>query len=126
MKIIRWFLGNIILFVDAITAPSGMKRAPEAQKAIDTEVGNTFVLYELKMCPFCVKVRRAAKRYSLTIPQKDVGIDASAQAELMAGGKKDQVPCLRITSPNGSVEWMYESSEIVAYFEKRFGQSISA
>ena len=72
------------------------------------------------MCPFCVKVRRAAKRLSLTIPMKDVGVDSNAQAELMAGGKKDQVPCLRITSPSGAVEWMYESSAIVEYLEKRF------
>ncbi len=126
MKIIRFILGNIILFLDFITSPRGMVRAPEKQKAIDTEVGSTFMLYELKMCPFCVKVRRAAKRLSLNIPQKDVGVDSKAQDELMAGGKQDQVPCLRITSPNGSVEWKYESSDIIEYLEKRFGQDQTA
>jgi len=37
-----------------------------------------------------------------------------AQA-LMQGGGKTQVPCLRIEQADGSVEWMYESSDIINY-----------
>lgn len=37
-----------------------------------------------------------------------------AQA-LMQGGGKTQVPCLRIEQADGSVEWMYESDDIIRY-----------
>lgn len=119
MKLIRLILGNIILALDWLTSPKGMVRLPEAQKKVDSEL-SSLQIYELKMCPFCVKVRRAMKRLSLTIQTRDVGVDPKAQEELMQGGKKDQVPCLRITNASGAVEWMYESSEIIAYLEKRF------
>ena len=39
---------------------------------------------------------------------------AHAQA-LMQGGGKTQVPCLRIEQSDGSVEWMYESNDIIEY-----------
>ena len=35
--------------------------------------------------------------------------------DLMNGGGKTQVPCLRIESPEGDVQWMYESDDIIAY-----------
>ncbi len=35
--------------------------------------------------------------------------------DLMDGGGKTQVPCLRIESPEGDVQWMYESDDIIAY-----------
>jgi len=37
-----------------------------------------------------------------------------AQA-LLQGGGKTQVPCLRIEQEDGSVEWMYESNDIISY-----------
>lgn len=37
-----------------------------------------------------------------------------AQA-LMQGGGKTQVPCLAIEQSDGSVEWMYESDDIIRY-----------
>lgn len=37
-----------------------------------------------------------------------------AQA-LLHGGGKTQVPCLRIEQADGSVEWMYESDDIIGY-----------
>jgi glutathione S-transferase len=39
--------------------------------------------------------------------------------ELLQGGGKIQTPCLRIEK-DGSVEWLYESSAIISYLEKRF------
>jgi len=38
----------------------------------------------------------------------------NAQA-LIQGGGKTQVPCLRIEQSDGSVEWMYESNDIIRY-----------
>lgn len=120
MKIIRFVLGKIILFVDAVFTPVGKQRLPDEQSRIDAQAAG-LTLYQLEACPFCVKVRREMKRLSITIPLRDVGRDPAAQAELMAGGKIDQVPCLRIPQAGGGFEWLYESGDINAYLQKRFG-----
>jgi glutathione S-transferase len=38
-------------------------------------------------------------------------------ADLIAGGGKDQVPCLRIENDDGDVRWLYESIDIVRYLK---------
>ncbi len=38
-------------------------------------------------------------------------------ADLIAGGGKSQVPCLRIETENGDVRWLYESIDIVRYLK---------
>ena len=38
-------------------------------------------------------------------------------ADLIAGGGKSQVPCLRIEDENGDVHWMYESIDIIRYLK---------
>jgi glutaredoxin len=118
MKIIRYFLGKIILFLDAVFSPAQeIHRSPAAQAAVDAETAS-WTLYHLMTCPFCVKVRREMRRLGITIPLKDIGTDPTAFSELMAGGKQDQAPCLKMGS-----EWMYESSDINAFLRKRFGSS---
>ncbi|MFT4632028.1 MAG: glutathione S-transferase [Candidatus Azotimanducaceae bacterium] len=39
--------------------------------------------------------------------------------KLLQGGGEIQTPCLRIEK-DGAVEWLYESSAIINYLEKRF------
>ena len=118
MKIIRMILGKIILTLDAVFTPKSMHRTPEQQAAVDAKT-KSLVIYQLVACPFCVKVRREVKRLGLNITFKNVE-EPTNQAELMAGGKQDQVPCLRITSSDGSVKWMYESGDINAYLAQNF------
>jgi len=48
--------------------------------------------------------------------------DAGNNADLIAGGGKGQVPCLRIEHENGSVEWMYESVDIIRYLQSGPGK----
>ena len=38
---------------------------------------------------------------------------------LMRGGGKGQVPCLRIESELGQVQWLYESDDILDYIQGR-------
>jgi glutaredoxin len=119
MKIVRAIVGWGILVIDRLTAPKAPNRTPEAQKALDSRTAN-HTLYHLQACPFCVKVRRQIRRQGLAIPSKEIGDDPQAAAELIAGGKLDQVPCLRIDR-GGAVEWMYESTAINRYLETTFG-----
>jgi len=119
MRIVRWFLGNLILFIDFITTPRGVKRSPEAQAQVDQQT-RMLALYQFHACPFCVKVRRAMKRYSLNIELRDAKNNAMYREELEQEGGRIKVPCLRITNDDGSVSWMYESSDIIRYLEKSF------
>ncbi len=116
MRIIRGILGAIILFFDWVFTPKGIKRDAELQKKIDEHTAG-LSLYQFKACPFCVKVRRALKRNTLNIPIYDAKHDERRRDELLQGGGKIKVPCLRIEEKNGDVRWMYESNDIIDYLE---------
>ena len=118
MKLIRWFLGRIILTSDFILTPKEIKRSADAQKEVDKKASQ-MALYQFSACPFCVKVRRVMKRKSVNIELRDVKNNRQYRAELAAGGGRIKVPCLRIEK-EGKVEWMYESSDIVSYIKTEF------
>ena len=119
MKVIRWILGQIILVLNFLTSPKAIVRAAAAQKAID-DVTATMSMYQFKTCPFCVKVRRELKRHALHIELRDAKNDAELKAELVREGGRHKVPCLRIEKPDNSVQWLYESNDIIAYLKNQF------
>lgn len=75
----------------------------------------THILYYNKYCFFCQKVLRFLKGESHDIEMRSTS-DKVFQAELVTGGGKGQVPCLRIDDGSGNVQWMYESNDIIKYF----------
>ena len=97
MKIIRFILGRIILFLDWATSPSPITISEEERLRINTFT-SCMVMYEFKACPFCVRVRRFMKRNNIVIPTKDARKNKDYAEELVAGGGKLQVPCLVIPS----------------------------
>ena len=119
MKFIRWILGRLILLLNALFVPKPMERSAEAQQQIDTQT-EKLKLYQYLACPFCVKTRRAIRRLGLTIETRDALHNPTFREELETQGGKQQVPCLQIAHDDGSVEWLYESSEIIAYLQSRF------
>jgi len=119
MKVIRWILGQIILILDFLTSPKAVVREAEEQRAID-DVTASMSIYQFKTCPFCVKVRRELKRHALHIELRDAKNDAEIKAELVREGGRHKVPCLRIEKPDNSVEWLYESNDIIAYLKNQF------
>ena len=118
-KTIRLIVGPIILFIDKITTPRGVKRPTEEQQKIDSEVNN-LVLYQFKTCPFCIKVKRNNKRLSLNIETRDAQHNPIYREELLQGGGQIKVPCLKIIDEKGNDSWMYESNEIMQYLQGRF------
>ena len=78
-------------------------------------------LYQSSTCWFCAKVRHTMGQLGVTLDIRDIGESAVHREALLAGGGKSQVPCLRIEDAAGGVTWMYESADICAYLEKRFG-----
>ncbi|MDP5255016.1 MULTISPECIES: glutaredoxin [unclassified Vibrio] len=118
MKAIRFILGKLILLMSALFRPRSVKRSPQEQKHVDQKATH-YKLYQFEACPFCVKVRRALKRQAVNIDLCDAKNDPKHRQELLEGGGRVTVPCLRIEK-EGKVEWMYESSDIVAYLQKHF------
>ncbi|MGY8851218.1 MAG: glutaredoxin family protein [Pseudomonadales bacterium] len=119
MVVIRWILGQIILVLDFLTSPKAVVRETAAQQAVD-DVTATMSMYQFKTCPFCVKVRRELKRHALHVELRDAKNDAELKAELVREGGRHKVPCLRIENADKSVEWLYESSDIIARLKSQF------
>jgi glutaredoxin len=119
LKPIRAAVGGAVLFFDRTFSPEPIERAPERQKEIDRETSK-LALYEFEACPFCVRVRREMRRLALNIERRDVAKSKKFEEELLAGGGEYQVPCLRIELPDGKVQWMYESADIVRYLRERY------
>ncbi|ACJ28564.1 Glutaredoxin-like protein [Shewanella piezotolerans WP3] len=117
MFVIRWVLGRIILFLNFIFAPKKLKRPIAEQQKID-DVTKNMTIYEYKACPFCVKVRRSLRRQGLNIVTLDAKQEPHKNTLLTEGGKL-QVPCLKIED-EGKATWMYESSEIIGFLDKKF------
>jgi len=118
-KTIRIILGPVILFINFITMPKGVKRPDDEQQKIDSEA-KSLTLYQFKTCPFCIKVKRMMRRLSLNIETIDAQHDTDVREELLTEGGKISVPCLKITDDKGKTTWMYESSDINNYLEGRF------
>jgi len=119
---IRWFLGRIILLLNFIFSPRAFKRDPEQQRELDLRTTH-LSLYQYEACPFCVKVRRALRRNGLNIEVRDAKKVEEYRTELLQGGGKLKVPCLRIDEGEGNVSWMYESSDIIHYLEQTYIES---
>jgi glutaredoxin len=118
MSLIRWPIGRLILLLNFIFSPSSPKRTVEAQKEIDAKTQN-LSLYQLPSCPFCVKVRRAMKREGLNIELRNINQKNNYREELIREGGKRTVPCLRIENPEGEVQWLYESNDVIAYLKQQ-------
>ncbi len=118
-KPVRWLLGQIIIFIDWLTRPKPMQRSAQAQKEVDEQTKN-MALYQFPQCPFCVKTRRQIHRLALNIENRDARNDPQWNQELINDGGKYQVPCLKITAADSSVQWMYESTEINQYLDEKF------
>ena len=118
-KVVRLVAGPIVLSLDYMTSPKGIERPEEQQREIDKQTGS-MVLYQFKTCPFCIKVRRAMKRLSLNIEKRDAQHDEMHRNDLLEGGGAIKVPCLKITSADGQVTWLYESDLIIAHLQAQF------
>ena len=117
MKIIRWILGQIILILDFLTSPKPVVRDTRAQATLDQAMAK-MSMYQFKTCPFCVKVRRELKRQALHIELRDAKGDAGHKETLVNEGGRHKVPCLRIEKADDSVQWLYESTDIITYLKE--------
>ncbi|CAC9529967.1 Glutaredoxin [uncultured Gammaproteobacteria bacterium] len=120
LKGFRNGLGAIIAFISWLIPVIKVKRGESEQQEVDEQTAN-IELYQFFGCPFCIKSRRVIRRLNLNIVTRDAqNRQGVYRAELLKETGKTQVPCLKITKGD-KVEWMLETSQIIAYLEKRFG-----
>ena len=121
MKVIRWILGRMIIFLDFVFSPQSRLRDKNAQDLIN-KITNSYKLYQYYACPFCVKVRRFLKREAINIELIDAKNDLFKKKLIKNGGML-KVPCLRVSSKKKQVEWIYESNEIIDFISKEIKNS---
>lgn len=112
-------LGRIIAAISVLTQGKAMARTPDEQAHVDTACED-LALYQFQSCPFCVKVRRQIHKLNLPIELRDAKNNEQFRNELAEDGGRIKVPCLRIKE-NNDIQWMYESNDINAYLQQRFG-----
>lgn len=114
MKVIRYVIGQILLFFNFLTQPSLGQRNEEKQKEVEREL-KTYSLYQFNACPFCIKVRRVMRKLNLPIELRNANSDDRLKSELLEKGGSPKVPCLRIGD-----RWIYESNDIIKHLEDKF------
>lgn len=119
VSLIRNGLGLILRGMNAATRGSKLERDDEAQAKVNSAIAG-LSLYQFSGCPFCIKVRRKMHQLNLPIELRDAKRGTEYRKELEAQGGRSMVPCLRIEK-DGQVEWLYESSDIIAYLDNQFG-----
>jgi glutathione S-transferase len=63
------------------------------------------------------------KKNNISINMKDARRNKAFAQELIDGGGKLQVPCLRIGNSSSTSGWLYESKDIILYLKKHLGIS---
>ncbi len=118
-KTLRLVLGPFMLLWEVLSRPKAITRAPAQQREVDA-LSRNLTLYQFSTCPFCIKVRKEIHRLALPIERRDAQHAVGHRAELLQGSGAVQVPCLRITHPDGKVQWLAESGAIISYLNQRF------
>jgi len=111
-----WYRKFVESCASMMTPP--IKRTPRDQKKADRQAG-CLTLYDCGQNPFNNKIQRHIKQLNVPVEIKNLNRCHTYQKELLSGGGRAQVPCLRIDSPNGS-RWLYESEDIIQYLDRKF------
>ncbi len=75
----------------------------------------SLVLYHFEGCPYCAKVRAAAKELNVELDKRDTRENEAYRNELVSLTGKTQVPCLVVDGKP-----MHESDDIVDYLREHY------
>ena len=79
-----------------------------------------FALYYTEGCPYCQRVLKPVRTHQWPVDLRNVAHNIQDSQDLIEGGGRSTVPCLRITDDQGKVIWMYESLDILALLQRHF------
>ena len=74
-------------------------------------------LYHYLGCSFCQVVRQKIDVLGLEVEERDILESSARRRELIAATGRKTVPCLRIESQEGEVEWKHDSRDIIDYLQ---------
>ncbi len=80
-------------------------------------------LYHYATCGFCRWVRSVIDELGLDVELRDIHRDPQHMADLVAARGRRTVPVLRREQPDGTVEWLPESRDIIAYLHRTYGRA---
>lgn len=75
-------------------------------------------LYHLPFCPYCLRVRAAAKRLGVAFDLVDVGARPEARRMLIERLGRGTVPVLGIPQPDGAELLLPESADIIDWLRQ--------
>ena len=78
----------------------------------------SYQLFKTDLCGFCYRVRDFAEEKGISLTLRDTMTDKEAFRELLQGGGRSTVPCLKIQREK-EVIWMYESLDIIDYLNEQ-------
>ena len=93
-------------------------RSAAKQAEIDAHP-RKLALYNLTLCPYCIRVRLTIRRLGLNIEIRNAGASQWGN-QLVREGGRFQAPCLRIEDPEQGTRWLYESDAIILYLQQHF------
>ena len=76
------------------------------------------MLYHYDSCPYCERVRSAARTLGLVLELRNIHESAEHLADLRRATGRSTVPVLRIIGFGEHEEWMPESSDIVDFLRR--------
>jgi glutathione S-transferase len=82
----------------------------------------TLALYHYPSCGYCRWVRNVIAQLGIEVELRDIFEDRRHMEDLIAARGRRTVPVLRREQPDGNVDWMGESRDIVAYLTEAYGR----
>lgn len=86
------------------------------------ETVSGLALYVSPGCFYCSRVTRALSELGVALEVRDTWADPRYRQELTAALGRGTVPVLRIEETDGTVRWLPESLDIIAWLKARFGE----
>ena len=90
------------------------------RKTVERRSAPDLTLYASAWCPYCMMVFHALDALDLDVRRVDPRDDVEARRALYEARGHGTVPVLRIDHPDGRVEWMPESRDIVRWLRARY------
>ena len=75
-----------------------------------------YSLYYYDTCPFCRRVLNTLPKVNADVELRNIMRDRQHRQDLINGGGRSTVPCLRIDQ-GGNTQWMYESMDIIRFLQ---------
>lgn len=99
---------------------SRKKQNEELRSAIVTENISQLSLYYYPNCPYCRMVLRQIELFDMDIELRDIHGPNNFKKELVSGGGRKTVPCLKIEQHDQQALWMYESRDIADFIKETY------